>query len=138
MPRRASSSANPIWIVLVVVFIVASLAGGYYLYNVARDPYRTLTTLDTHDYLTNANSLRGNTYKVRGTVFESSLDWSATKGRIIEVDVDNGGSSNSEDRLPLLVPPKFNDINIQKGQKFYFQVEVGDKGILTVSGITKA
>ena len=39
--------------------------------------------------------------------------------------------------IPLLIPPEFNQVNIQKGQKFYFQVEVGDKGLLKVKGIKK-
>ena len=134
MPRRASSSANPVWILAIVIFIVASMAGGYYLYNRAKDPYRTLTSLDTDAYLQNSNSLRGNTYKVRGTVVDS-LQWSQSEGRLISVDVDT--SSGGDNRIPLLVPPAFNAVNIQKGQKFYFQVEVGDKGILRVKGIIK-
>ena len=131
MPRRASSSANPVWILVIVIFIVASMAGGYYLYNAAKDPYRTLPPLDTDSYLANSNSLRGNTYKVRGTIYES-LQWSPSQGRLISLDVDD-----STARVGLLVPPEFNSINIQKGQKFYFQVEVGDKGILKVKGIIK-
>ena len=134
MPRRASSAANPIWIIGILLFIIASMAGGYYLYNVAKDPYRTLASLDTDAYLENSNSLRGNNYKVRGTIADS-LQWSQSEGRLISVDVEttNGG----ENRIPLLIPPEFNSVNIQKGQKFYFQVEVGDKGILKVKGITK-
>jgi len=136
MPRRASSSANPVWILAIVIFIVASMGGGYYLYNVAKDPYRTLTTLDPELYRENSNSLRGNTYKVSGTVFNASLQWSPDQGRLIEVDVEtnNGG----EEPLALLVPAEFNSVNIQKGQKFYFQVEVGDKGILKVKKMVKA
>ena len=47
------------------------MAGGYFLYNTASDPYRTLTALDTEAYLQNSNSLRGNTYKLRGTIADS-------------------------------------------------------------------
>lgn len=107
------------------------MAGGYYLYNTAKDPYRTLTQLDAESYLENSNSLRGNTYKLRGTIY-ASLQWSPSQGRLISVDVDDSNA-----RVGLLVPPEFNSINIQKGQKFYFQVEVGDKGILKVKGIIK-
>ena len=130
MPRRASSSANPVWIVIIVVFLAASLGGGYYLYNTVSDPYRTLNQLDTQSYLQNSNSLRGNTYKVSGTI-ENQLSWSPI-GRLFSVDVED-----SSDVLPILVPPEFNQINIQKGQKFYFQVEVGDKGLLKAKGIKK-
>jgi hypothetical protein len=48
------------------------------------------------------------------------------------VDVDGG-----TDVLPILVPAEFNQVNIQKGQKFYFKVEVGDKGLLQAKGIKK-
>ena len=51
---------------------------------------------------------------------------------VYTVDVEGGN-----DVVPLLVPPEFNQINIQKGQKFYFQVEVGDKGLLKAKAIKK-
>ena len=130
MPRRASSSANPVWILVIIVFLAGSLGGGYFLYNTVSDPYRTLTALDTQSYMQNSNSLRGNTYKLSGTI-GNQLSWSPI-GRLFSVDVEGGN-----DVVPLLVPPEFNQINIQKGQKFYFQVEVGDKGLLTVKGIKK-
>ena len=133
MPRRASSSANPVWILAIVIFVVASMAGGYFLYNTASDPYRTLTELDTDAYLQNSNSLRGNTYKLRGTIADS-LAWSQSAGRLFSVEVEK---SSGSDMIPLLIPPEFNQVNIQKGQKFYFQVEVGDKGLLKVKGIKK-
>lgn len=133
MPRRASSSASPLWIIAIVVFLAASLGGGYYLYNTVNDPYRTLTPLDVQVYLQNSNSLRGNTYKISGTI-ENSLSWSPTVGRLYSIDVE---SNSGGDVLPVLVPSKFNHVNIQKGQKFYFQVEVGDKGLLLAKDIKK-
>jgi len=118
---------------MVIVIVVASLGGGFYLYNTVSDPYRTLTPLDTQSYLENSNSLRGNTYKLSATI-ENSLSWSPSVGRLFSVEVEtNTGNSV----LPLLIPPEFNQINIQKGQKFYFQVEVGDKGLLRAKGIKK-
>ena len=130
MPRRASSSANPVWILVIIVFLAGSLGGGYFLYNTVSDPYRTLTALDTQSYMQNSNSLRGNTYKLSGTI-GNQLSWSPI-GRLFSVDVEGGN-----DVVPLLVPPEFNQINIQKGQKFYFQVEVGDKGLLKAKAIKK-
>ncbi|MGB8355557.1 MAG: hypothetical protein WCD79_16785 [Chthoniobacteraceae bacterium] len=133
MARRASSSSNPIWIIIVIVVFLAFLGGGFYFYNTVSDPYRTLTPLDTQSYLANSNSLRGNTYKLSATI-DNSLSWSPSVGRLFSVDVDGG---NGNDVLPLLIPPEFNQINIQKGQKFYFEIEVGDKGLLRVKGIKK-
>jgi hypothetical protein len=133
MPRRASSSANPIWIFIIIVILVASLGGGYFIYNTMSDPYRTLTQLDVESYMANSNSLRGNSYKLNATI-ENSLSWSPAVGRLFSVRVE---SNTGNDFLPVLIPAQFNHINIQKGQKFYFQVEVGDKGLLTVKGIKK-
>ena len=133
MARRASSSSSPIWIITVIVVFLAFLGGGFYFYNTVSDPYRTLTPLDTQSYLANSNSLRGNTYKLSATI-DNSLSWSPSVGRLFSVDVDG---SNGNDVLPLLIPPEFNQVNIQKGQKFYFEIEVGDKGLLRVKGIKK-
>jgi hypothetical protein len=47
--------------------------------------------------------------------------------------VDAGG-----EELPVLVPPKFNSINIEKGQRFFFKIEVSDKGILQAQDVKKA
>jgi hypothetical protein len=133
MSRRASSPASPVWILAVVVFLAASLGGGYFLYNTASDPYRTLTPLDVPAYLQNSNSLRGNTYKISATI-ANSLTWSPTVGRLFSVEVESNAGG---DVLPLLIPAKFNHVNVQKGQKFYFQIEVGDKGLLLARDIKK-
>jgi hypothetical protein len=42
------------------------------------------------------------------------------------------------DVLAVLVPPQFNKINIERGQRFFFKLEVGDKGILRVQEVRKA
>lgn len=133
MSRRASSSASPVWIVAIVALLAVSLGGGYFLHNTVSDPYRTLTPLDVQAYLQNSNSLRGNIYKVRGAI-ANSLSWSPTVGRLYSVDVE---SNSGGDVLPLLIPAKFNQVNVQKGQKFYFQVEVGDKGLLLARDLKK-
>src|SRR3954471_2274891 len=104
MARRASSSAHPVWILLAAVLVLAAVAGGFLLFGKASDPYRTLSPLPITDYLQNSNSLRGNVYKIEGTVSQS-LQWSPTQGRLFSVEV--GG-----DVLPILVPPGFNSVNI--------------------------
>lgn len=130
MARRASSSAHPIWMLIAAVLVIAALAGGYFLFGKANDPYRTLSPLPVQDYLQNSNSLRGNVYKIDGTVSQA-LQWSATAGRLFSVDV-NG------DVLPILVPPQFNSVNIERGQRFYFKIEVGDRGILKAQDVKKS
>lgn len=130
MARRASSSAHPAWMALTAVLVLAAVAGGYLLFGKANDPYRTLTPLPVADYLQNSNSLRGNVYKIDATVAQS-LQWSPTAGRLFSVEV-NG------EMLPVLVPPQFNSVNIEKGQRFFFKIEVGDRGILRAQDVKKS
>jgi hypothetical protein len=132
MPRRASSKINPVWLVVALVVIVGALGGGAFLWSTVSDPYRTLTPIDVQTYLDNANSLRGNVYKLTGTI-DSQLAWSPTQGRLYSVIADGGKT----DILPLIIPPQFDKINIQKDQRFSFKIEVGAKGILTASDLKK-
>lgn len=131
MVRRASSSVNPLWVGVVIIFVLAAMAGGWALFKNVSDPYRTLTPLDVSAYLTNANSLRGNVYKLNATV-DTQLAWAPTKGRLFSVEV-NG----RDDVLAVLIPASFNSMNIQKGQRYFFKIDIGDKGILYVKDIRK-
>jgi hypothetical protein len=122
---------HPRWIVGVVILVLAAMAGGWALYKNVSDPYRTLTPLDVAGYLENANSLRGNVYKLNAVV-DTQLAWAPQLGRLYSVEV-NGRN----DILPLLIPASFNSMNIQKGQHYFFKIEVGDKGVLKVKDIRK-
>ena len=128
MGRRASSSVNPAWFAIAAVVAVAVIAGGWALKGTVADPYRTLAPFPTADYLQNSNSLRGNTYKVDGVVGEQ-LHYSKS-ARLISVEV-NG------EPVSIIVPSELRDVNIQKGQRLLFKVEVGDKGVLKAVGVKK-
>jgi hypothetical protein len=130
MARRASSSAHPVWMLIAVVLLVGAIAGGYLIYGRVSDPYRTISPLPVQDYLQNSNSLRGNIYKLDATI-SSSLEVSSTAGRLFSVDVTSG------DVLPILVPPQFNFMNIERGQRYLFKIEVADKGILRAQEVKK-
>jgi hypothetical protein len=131
MVRRASSSVNPLWVGGVVLLVIAAMAGGWALYKRVSDPYRTLTALDVPAYLENANSLRGNVYKLNATV-DTQLAWGPREGRLYSVEV-NGRN----DVLAVMIPASFNSMNIQKGQRYFFKLEVGDQGVLQVRDIRK-
>lgn len=130
MARRASSSTHPIWILIAVALVLTAIAGGYFLFGKASDPYRTLSPLPIPDYLQNSNSLRGNVYKIEGTILQS-LQWSPTGGRLFSIEVGN-------DVLPVLIPPGFNSVNIERGQRFNFKIEVGDRGVLLALDVKKS
>ncbi len=127
MGRRASSSVNPAWFAIAAVVVVAVIALGWSLKGTV-DPYRTLAPFPTSDYLQNSNSLRGNTYKVDGVVGEQ-LHY-AKSARLISVEV-NG------EPVSIIVPAELRDVNVQKGQRLLFKVEVGEKGVLKAVGVKK-
>jgi hypothetical protein len=113
-----------------IALVIAALGGGYFLFGRAGDPYRGLTPLPVADYLQNSNSLRGNVYKLDATIAQL-LQWSSNTGRLFSVEV-NG------DVLPVLVPSQFNSVNIEKGQHFFFKIEVSDHGVLRAQDVKKS
>ena len=133
MARRANFSINPAWVIGIIIVIIGAIEVGYILLSKINNPYRTLTPLNVPAYLENSNSLRGNTYKVTGTIW-NSLAWSPTAGRLFSIEVETGSGLNV---LPILIPAQFNYVTIEKGQRFIFQIEVDEKGILKTKDLSK-
>lgn len=132
MARRRNSSIKPVWIFAAVALVAVAVIGSLFMPSGGSDRYRTIAPLDVSAYLENSNSLRGNVYKVEGEV-ANSLAWSPTSGRLIAVEVEEG-----REVIPVLVTTKFNEINIQRGQRFIFVLEVDEKGILRTRDLSKA
>jgi hypothetical protein len=130
--RRSKKSRLSLGIVVAIVLILAAFVGSRFLITTTLQSFRTAAPLDVTTYLENANSLRGNVYKIQGEVL-NSLGWSPTKGRLIAVGVDGG-----KQVIPVLVTTSFSHINIQRGQRFVFLLEVGDKGIVRTKDMTKS
>jgi len=135
MARRAQSRFS-IW---HLIFGVAGLVGlvvlgSWVLFSNDEGSFRTLPELEVRDYLENANSLRGNTYRLEGVV-NHSLAWSSSFGRLFSVRVGEG----TESRLvAVLIPSELNSMNVQRGQRFVFRIEVVENGLLRVSEMEKA
>jgi len=120
------------WLVGIIVLALLA-AGGFFLQDYAGDPFRALQRLDAAAYLDNANSLRGNRYRITGTI-ENSLAWSPAKGRLFSVRIEAADGRI----VAVLVPGELSHLNIQKGQRFDFRVEVGDRGVLFVQEMRKS
>lgn len=121
MARRASSSIHPAWLIGAAAVLVAAVAAVLFLKDTVSDPYRTLPPFPVKDYMANSNSLRGNVYRVE-CVIGDQLHY-AQGSRLFSVEVDG-------EPVSLLVPQELREVNIQKGQRFLFKVEVGNKGVL--------
>lgn len=129
MARRASSSVNPVWLIVAAILVAGGIAAVLLLKATVNDPFRALTPFPVADYMQNSNSLRGNTYKL-DCVIGDQLKYVAS-ARLFKVEI-NG------EPVALLVPADLRDVNIQKGQRFIFKVEVGDKGVVKAVEAKKA
>ena len=129
MARKRKSPSRAGWILGLVAVGILFFAAIHLLGSKDSNSART-TPLDIASYLENANSLRGNTYKLQGTVAES-LAWSPDSGRLIAVEAE-------EKIIPILVTPEFNAMNIQKEQQLVFILEVDEKGILRTRKVSKS
>jgi hypothetical protein len=129
MSRRTKASVAPTKTLASVGGVLALMLGGYLLLGKS-DPFRTLSVFPTKEYLENANSLSGNTYKLEATV-DKTLESSKEHGRLISVEVGAG------DMLPLLVPQSLGNLNVDRNQKLVFKVQVADNGLITASEIRK-
>ena len=130
MARKRKSPPRAGWIIGLFTVGILFFAAIYLLGSKDSNPARTTPPLDVASYLANANSLRGNIYKLQGTVAES-LAWSPDSGRLIAVQTE-------DDIIPILVTPDFNGMNIQKEQQLEFILEVDEKGILRTRKVTKS
>ena len=129
MARRASSSGPNLKLIGAGVGVLAVLIAGYMVFSGNQDPYRTTSPFPVKDYLENANSLRGNTYRIEALI-DKTLEVAPDAGRLFSVE--SGG-----EMLPLFVPSKLNGINIERGQKFHFRVQINEKGLVVASDIRK-
>ncbi|MEK0445856.1 MAG: hypothetical protein RLZZ399_1177 [Verrucomicrobiota bacterium] len=129
MARRARS-AFPLGKTLAGLGGFVALMVGGYLTLGKGDSFRTTSPFPIKDYLENANSLRGNTYRLEAMV-DKTLEFSRESGRLFSIEAAGG------DMLPLLVPPALSGTNIERGQKLVFKVQVSESGLVTASEVRK-
>ncbi len=129
MARRRNTSSPNLKLVGGGIAAVVVLLGGYLFLGTPQDPYRTTSPFPVKDYLENASSLRGNTYRLEALV-DKTLEVAPESGRLFSVETTG-------DMLPLFVPNKLNGVNIERGQKFHFRVQINEKGLIVASDIRK-
>ena len=129
MARRASSSSPNFKVIGASAAVLVLLAGAYLMFGGSQDPYRTTSPFPVKDYLENANSLRGNTYRLEAQV-DKTLEVAPDSSRLLSVE-------SAGDMIPLLVPSKLNGLNIERGQKLHFKVQINEKGLVVASDIRR-
>ena len=137
MARRANSKIRPLWVAIILGALALAAAVGVLVQNTGGDPFRTDQELDVDEYLANANSLQGNVYKVHGSIAQS-LGYSRDKGRLFSVNVAGREGSGGGGVLPVLVPKNLSYLNLQKGQRYIFRLQVGDAGLLRALDMKKS
>ena len=123
---------------LIVLLLVVLGAAGYFILRQggSKSSLRTVEELDPTLYYENANSLRGNTYKIDAEI-DSALGNSPSKGRIFSVVLKKDTKSGAPVVLPILVPVELGSLTIQKGQHYLMRVMVIDSGLLKVEEARK-
>ena len=102
MARRKKSKNKSGPLLTLVVALVAAGVGLSLLMKRSSDPFAATTQLSVPDFLDNANSLRGNTYRLRGIIDERLDGWSAEEGRLFSLVVDRDGIEGGEsENLPV-------------------------------------
>jgi len=132
MGRRARSTPPAGLLIAALAVLLLLIAGGGYFLGGSGAPYRTAPEFPVEEYLANSSSLRGNSYRLTGAVL-NSIAWSQESGRLISVE-----PTGSDSPIPVVVPAELGEVNIQKGQRFHFLVEVREKGILYAKDLTKS
>lgn len=142
MGRRASSGisigqilgiAAAILGFLVAVFLLIRVVGAD-LIGGGESGSRGLAAaseLNLSNYIENANSLRGNVYRLSGKV-EETLKWTADRGRLISFKAAGAGETSL---VPILVPEQFSSTNIDRGDEFELVVRVDRGGLLVAEKI---
>ncbi len=139
MSRRASAKLHPIHIAAVLLLLTAAVVGGWYVAGQVADPFRTIPRLDVEAYLENANTLRGNVYKIEASI-ANQLAWEPDGARLFAIEQYGAASGElaAGAVLPLLVPPTHKSLNIQKGQHYHIEVEVVEGGLLKTLSLVKS
>lgn len=133
MARRSRNSLHPAFLIAGLAALVVVLYVATTLISPTGDPYRTTAPLATDAYLENSNSLRGNVYKLEGEILNVLGYSPSTEDRLISVQ-----SGADEDIVPIVIPGSLSHVNLQKGQRFHFELQVDPQGILRAQALQKS
>jgi hypothetical protein len=133
MARRASSSTNPALIIGIAVAVIAVIFGGKFLMSKKKESFSDVNPLAVQDLLDNGNSLRNNEYLIEGKIDERFFrDGNTSSVVSVRVKADSG-----EEVVPVMIPEKFNNLNIEREQRYAFKVRFEQGGIPVATAISR-
>jgi hypothetical protein len=129
MARRASSGPNYTAIIGIAAFVIVAFIGAKFLMKDSKQKIKGATPLAISEFLENGNSLRGNEYLVEGTVDQR---WPRDNGQLVSLLVND-----SEDLIGIEIPSSFNNLNIERSQKYAIKVKFREGGVPVATQIER-
>lgn len=133
MARRASSSTSPVLIIGIVVAVAAAAFGGKFLMTKKSETFSDVIPLAVDELLENGNSLRNNEYLIEGKIDERFFR-DSNSSSVVSVRVK---SASGEEIIPVLIPAKFNNLNIEREQRYAIKVRFEQGGIAVATKINR-
>lgn len=128
MARRASSGPNITAIVGIAAFVIIAFIGAKFLLGGSKKKINA-TPLSISEFLENGNSLRGNEYLIEGTVDQR---WPRDLGQVVSMQL-----KDSDEMIGIEIPAAFNDLNIERQQKYAIKVKFRDGGVPVATQIER-
>ena len=133
MPRRASSGINAGVLLGVAAFVIVAGLAGFFLLGKKSATFGDVPKLRIDEFLENGNSLRGNEYVIEGKIDEK-LRWTPSRGQVVSVLVEDG---SRKELIGIEIPADFNDLNIEREQKYAFRIRIRQGGIPVATGVER-
>jgi hypothetical protein len=133
MARRASSNVSPVALAAGAVGMILVIVAGKVLLRDKAQSFGDVPPLAVEDMMENGNSLRGNEYFIEGKIDEK-LRWTPNHGQVVSLRVE---SRSGEEFIGVEIPAEFNDLNIEREQRYAFRVRVRQGGIPVATGINR-
>jgi hypothetical protein len=131
MGRRASSSINPATVVGIIAFVAIIVGLGVFMLKKKATTFTDVAPLQVEEALENANSLRGNEYRVEGKLLAR---WARDAGAVVELLVDQDGKQT---HFPIVIPPEISKVNFEREQRYAFKIKFGEGGVAIATDVKR-
>lgn len=131
-PHQQPKSKAWIWALLGAGGAVALSVAGFFIFNTASDPLRTLQEFPVESYLRNHESVLGTHFRAE-LVLDADLGGEIGKGRLFAFR-----SLTTERLLPVLVPSDLEQSSFEKGQKYLLELQVQSGGVVVARRCRKS